>query len=102
MASDSDGITSIKEGLTFTGTAEAGSTVAIYEGASRIGSGIAGANGLFSIDINLTVGDHSLFARANDLAGNLSPSTAPLQVQIIEPTSITSLLDHMDIGNIIV
>lgn len=101
-ASDSDLITSITEGLTFTGVAEAGSTVAIYEGTNRLGSAVVGANGLFSIDINLTVGQHSLYARSNDLAGNIGPSTPTLQVEIIEPTSITSLLDQMDIGNIIV
>lgn len=101
-ASTSDGITSIKEDLTFTGVAEVGSTVSIYKGTSVVGTGVAGANGLFSIDIDLAVGTHDLFARASDLAGNISPSTAAIQIQIIEPTSITSLLDQIDTGNFIV
>lgn len=101
-SSNSDGVTSIKEDLTFTGLAEAGSTVYIYRGATVLGTGVAGTNGIFSIDIDLAVGAHNLFARSSDLAGNLGPSTGTLQIEVIEPSSITSLLDQIDIGNIIV
>jgi parallel beta-helix repeat protein len=58
---------------TVTGTAEAGSTVNVYEGTSLLGTGTTGADGHFSVTTSgLTNGSHTFVATANDAAGNTS------------------------------
>lgn len=57
--------------LGFTGTAEAGSSVKIYEGSTYIGQTIADARGKWSFNTtNLTDGHHDFSAHFTDLAGN--------------------------------
>ena len=58
---------------TYTGTAEAFSTVRVFEGATLLGTGTASSTGTFSIDsVELSVGAHTVVARATDAAGNVS------------------------------
>ncbi len=60
-----------------TGTAEASATVQILEGGSVIGSGTASGGGSFTVTVStLSVGAHSLVARAIDAAGNVSASSS--------------------------
>ncbi|GAB3430014.1 hypothetical protein GCM10027320_09770 [Massilia solisilvae] len=67
---------------TLTGTAEAGATVKLYDGASLIGTGTATA-GVWSITAPaLSEGTHSITAVATDAAGNTGPASAPLAVTI--------------------
>src|SRR5215471_10456581 len=67
---------------TFTGTAEAGSTVKIYDGATQVGSGTA-TGGNYSITVSaLSVGTHSITATATDAAGNVSPNSGVVIVLI--------------------
>src|SRR5204862_241814 len=57
---------------TYTGTAEAGSTVTIYSDGVAVGSGVA-AGGNYSITTSALVdGTHSITAKAVDTAGNTS------------------------------
>ncbi|HKX78410.1 MAG TPA: Ig-like domain-containing protein [Novosphingobium sp.] len=100
-ASSTDNVTSITDDLTFSGVADAGTTVRIFEGNNIVGTGVAGSNGLFSIDIDLGVGTHNLVARSVDLAGNSSPSTAVLTVQVIANSPAALALDHADTGHLI-
>ncbi|WFU39379.1 Ig-like domain-containing protein [Bradyrhizobium sp. CB82] len=59
--------------MVVSGTAEAGSTVRLYEGATQLGTGTAGASGAWSITTgSLATGQHGLTATATDIAGNLS------------------------------
>jgi Bacterial Ig-like domain len=74
-ASSADGITNNTAPM-FTGSAEAGSTVRIYDGATLIGTGVA-TGGTFTIPSStLTSTTHTVTARATDPAGNVSVSSA--------------------------
>ena len=70
--------------LTIAGTAEAGSTVTLYDtdGTTVVGTGVA-TGGAFSITTSvLGEGVHALTARATDAAGNQGPSSAAFHVTI--------------------
>jgi len=67
---------------TFTGTAEAGSTVTLFDGVSQVGSGTA-SGGNYSIATSaLTNGSHTITATAADAAGNVSAASAGVTVTI--------------------
>ncbi|HYD69490.1 Ig-like domain-containing protein [Azospirillum sp.] len=71
---------------TLTGTAEAGSTVVLYDGgATAIGTATAdGTTGAWTITSGASLADgaHTLTARATDAAGNTSTASAALTVTI--------------------
>ena len=81
----SDNITNVAL-PTVTGSAEAGSTVALFDGATLIGTGLANAGtGAWSITATtaLTPGANTLVARATDAgAGNTSAASDPLTVTL--------------------
>ena len=88
------------------GTAEANSTVTLYDGNAVVGTGTANSAGAWSITTNaLSTGTHTLTAKAADAAGNVSaasqsissviaggPST-PIPGQQIESAGATSLVE---------
>ena len=79
--SSTDNITKVAT-PTFTGTAEAGSTVTLYDGTAVIGTGIA-TGGKWTIAAStLTNGSHSITGTATDVAGNVSASSGKLAVTI--------------------
>ncbi|MEM3744121.1 MAG: Ig-like domain-containing protein [Candidatus Methanomethyliaceae archaeon] len=80
--SNSDKITKKTSDLTITGNAEAGSTVKLYEGETLLGSGSAGNDGKFSIDITLSEGIHQIVAKAIDEAGNVSEASGALTITV--------------------
>ncbi len=69
---------------TFSGTAEANSTVTLYRsGLTLIGSASANASGAWTIISSaLPVGVYSITAKATDLAGNVSVASAALSITI--------------------
>src|SRR5205823_6363008 len=70
---------------TFTGTAEAGSTVTIYDGATAMGSATA-TGGVYTITTSaLSAGTHSITAKATDAVGNVSAASWALSVTILAP-----------------
>ena len=71
------------------GTAEANSTVAIYDGATKIGSAVADASGnwTFTPTTALSYTTHSITAKATDVAGNLSPSSNTFGFKVVSPYS---------------
>lgn len=77
------------------GTAEAGAKVWLYDGATLLGTGIAAANGSWTINTGtLAAGIHTFTAAATDAAGNSSGvSNALNQVvgTIVEATGTTTL-----------
>ena len=76
-----DGITNVTT-PTLTGTAEAGTTVAIYDGATLVGTTTADGTGHYSVSTShLADGIHALTAQASDQAGNVATS-APTLVTI--------------------
>ncbi|MGE5492851.1 MAG: Ig-like domain-containing protein, partial [Actinomycetota bacterium] len=83
-ASSSDDLTRITT-PTVTGTAEAGSTVTLYDtdGTTVLGSAAADGSGRWSITASaLSAGVHTLTARATDGAGNVSAASAGLAVTV--------------------
>jgi hypothetical protein len=79
--SNSDRLTNISA-QTVTGTAEAGATVVLYDGATVLGTQVA-AGGFWTIGTGtLAAGEHTLTARAVDVAGNTGAASAALTVTI--------------------
>ncbi|MGA1856842.1 Ig-like domain-containing protein [Azospirillum sp. 11R-A] len=77
--------------LPLSGTAEAGSTVVLYDGATAFGTVVADSLGGWSLlSPSLAAGNHSLTAEATDLAGNRSTSAA-LVVTIDTVAAVPSL-----------
>ncbi|MGM8061650.1 Ig-like domain-containing protein [Vogesella indigofera] len=80
-SSSTDNITNLAA-LTFTGTAEAGSTVLIFDGATLVGSGVA-VGGIYTITTStLSNSVHSITARSMDAAGNVSAASSALSVTV--------------------
>lgn len=93
---NNDNITRQTTQLTISGIAEANASVTLYQGAVSKGTATADASGNWSMDINLEDGDNtcSLTATAADAVGNVSASSAALDIQIdtaapADPVSIT-------------
>ena len=69
--------------LTLTGTAEAGSTVKVFDKATQIGTAAANASGAWSLaTTQLSSGAHNFTATATDAAGNTSSASAALSVKV--------------------
>ncbi|MFL5332995.1 MAG: Ig-like domain-containing protein, partial [Geminicoccaceae bacterium] len=90
---------------TITGTAEAGSTVTLYDGSAVVGTAAADAStGAWSITATtaLTEGSNSLSAKATDAAGNVSVASNALGVLLdtVAPSvpSTPVLADASDSG----
>ena len=71
------------------GTAEANSKVAIYDNGTQIGSAIADASGNWSFTptTDLSLGAHTITAKATDVAGNVSPSSGAFGFTVVAPAS---------------
>jgi hypothetical protein len=77
-----DGITNVNH-LTLTGTAVAGSTVEVFDGATEIGTATANGSGAWSfVTGTLADGAHAFTAKDVDVAGNVSAASAALNVTI--------------------
>jgi hypothetical protein len=87
-----DGLTSDTT-LTLTGTAEPGSLVSVYEGATLIGTVVAGPNGAWSLTTTpLADGLHTYTATATDDAGNTSsPSNSMGMTVDTAPPSVPAI-----------
>lgn len=87
---------------TLNGTAEAGSTVSIYDGSTLLGTALVQSNNSWSFTPTtpLTNGSHTFTVTATDAAGNTSSATAGFSVVVdtTAPTrpSISSIID--DVG----
>ena len=84
-----DHITNVNT-LTLTGTAEANSTVKVYDGATLLGSATANGSGAWSYTTAaLSNGTHNLTATATDAAGNtgVASSVAAITVNTPIPTA---------------
>jgi hypothetical protein len=83
---------SVKDGwVTLSGTAEANSTVTVFDGAATLGTATANGAGAWTyatID-QLSVGSHALTAKATDSAGNVSAASSAMNVRITEFLSPT-------------
>ncbi len=86
------------------GTAEAGSTVTIYDGGVAIGMALVASNGTwtFTPSTDLTESTHQITVRATDAAGNLGPASPvfTLTVDLTPPTTPTAIVLTDDTGAI--
>lgn len=82
-----DGITSANQ-VTLTGTAEAGSTVKVFDGTNQIGVATANTSGNWSYQsAQLTNGKHVFTATSSDVAGNTSAASSQTSVTINSTTT---------------
>ncbi|EFH11687.1 Ig-like domain-containing protein, partial [Teichococcus cervicalis] len=68
--------------ITLTGTAEAGSLVAVRDGGTLLGTVLADGAGNWTLAASLADGPHSLTADATDAAGNTGPAMAALALVV--------------------
>lgn len=77
ISSPAQGAAFASGSVSVSGSAEAKSTVRLYEGTAEIGSVQSSTSGGWSIPLSgLAAGSHGVTARATDLAGNTGPSSA--------------------------
>ena len=104
-SSNTDNITKQTSGLTFKGTAEANSTVYLYDGSTYKGVATANSSGNWSITPSGTwsAGAHSIKAKATDVAGNTSSDSSYLTITIDTTAPATpstpDLIDSSDTGS---
>ncbi|OAF19403.1 DUF5801 repeats-in-toxin domain-containing protein [Bradyrhizobium neotropicale] len=100
-SSNTDNVTN-DQTPTFTGTAEAGSTVNIYSDGNLVGTGVA-TGGTYTITTSsLSDGQHTITAKATDAAGNQSSASGGLTVTIdhvIATPSTPDLIAASDSGS---
>ena len=91
--------------LTLTGTAEANSTVKVFDGATLLGTVTANGSGAWTYTTAvLANGSHSLTATATDVAGNVSSASATLAVTVdtvapVAPTIASFSTDSGVVGD---
>ena len=83
------GDTTTWNALTFTGSAEAGAIVTLFDGGTAIGTGTASAGGGWTITPGtLAVGAHAISADATDIAGNVGPHSGVLGLTIAATNTV--------------
>ena len=70
---------------TLSGTAEANSTINVYDGSTLLGSAITDSSGAWNYAWSLTKGTHSITATAADVAGNMSAASAAVTLTKSSP-----------------
>ena len=74
------------------GTAEANSTITVYDGTTAVGTGTTNSSGAWSVTTNaLSTGTHALTAKAADAAGNVSTASQ----------SVSSVMSATPVGSAI-
>src|SRR6185437_9856957 len=69
--------------LTLSGTAEASSTVTVFDGVTQLGTATADGSGNWTFDTStLSEGAHSFTAKAADAAGNQSAASGVLDLTV--------------------
>jgi large repetitive protein len=89
---------------TLTGTAEAGSTVSIYDGSTLLGTTVAtGGSWSFTPGTALADGSHTLTITATDAAGNVSPATGNFVIVVDATLPVTPVITTIvdDVPNIV-
>ena len=72
--------------VTLTGTAEASSTVTVFNGTTQLGTATVNGSGAWSFATgSLANGNYSFTAIDTDAAGNVSTASSPLNVTVNAP-----------------
>jgi hypothetical protein len=83
--------------FTVSGTADAGSTVRLFEGSASGDTTQVNASGQWSIDLwGVTQGSHTYTAKATDAAGNTSEASAPMTVTVSLADTVKPSVVGMD------
>ncbi|HMJ41426.1 MAG TPA: Ig-like domain-containing protein, partial [Pseudolabrys sp.] len=83
--------------VTLAGTAEANSTVQVFDGTKQIGTATANASGAWSDSVgSLTDGSHSFTAKAVDAAANTSAASSATAVTVHDPAAASSSVAFTD------
>lgn len=83
------------------GTAEANSTVKVFDGSTQIGTAKANASGAWTLDIDpVSKGAHSFTATATDVAGNASTASAAKGVSVTSQTTPTTPTASIEFTNL--
>ncbi|MCB2072514.1 MAG: choice-of-anchor I family protein [Novosphingobium sp.] len=91
-----DNVTAVTSGLTISGSAEADSTVELFDGSASLGTAMAGSDGSFSVDVSLAQGMHTITAVATDAAGNSSAASSGLDIEVVEgPQLVNTSIDGL-------
>ncbi|MGE5517972.1 MAG: Ig-like domain-containing protein [Bacteroidota bacterium] len=99
--SSTDDVTNVTT-PTFTGTAEAGATVTLYDtdGTTVLGTATADGSGNWSITSStLSAGDHTVTAKAVDVAGNVSTVSFGLPVTIDTTAPVAPSVPDLTAGS---
>lgn len=81
-----------------TGTATAGAVIKLYDGTALLGSGVASADGAWTISTaSLGAGSRALSATAMDAAGNVSAPSNVLEPANMQITAVTSTAEMLAI-----
>jgi FlaG/FlaF family flagellin (archaellin) len=85
------------------GTAEANSTVTVYDGNAEVGMGTTNSAGAWSITTNaLSTGSQTLTAKAADAAGNVSSASQSVISTISAPTPVpTTALESAGVTSLV-
>jgi hypothetical protein len=82
----SDAVVNTNE-VKLSGTAEANSTITVYDGTTVVGTGTTSSTGAFTVTTSvLSSGNHALTATATDVAGNVSAMSQAVDPVISAPT----------------
>ncbi|MFN5291255.1 MAG: Ig-like domain-containing protein, partial [Planctomycetia bacterium] len=85
------------------GTGEPGSTITLYDGTSLVGTAIVNGDGTWSITPSspLSDGTHTFTSTATDGAGNVSPTSSPINITIdtVNPQPPVVISVSQDTGN---
>jgi hypothetical protein len=80
--------------LILNGTAEANSTVKVFDGTTQLGTTTANSSGAWSYTAgSLADGSHSITSKAVDVAGNTSASSAAINVNVDSQASTAAFTD---------
>ena len=79
--------------VTLNGTAEANSTVTVFDGTTQLGTATANASGAWSYaTAALPAGSHSFTAKDTDAAGNTSAASSALNLTLTAPVTPVNLV----------
>ncbi len=79
------------DGLRLAGTGLPGSTVEVWDGATRIGTAVVGTDGLWSLVGKLGAGAHKLSVRLLDAAGNLLSELPSVDIDVPAAIAVPTL-----------
>ncbi|HMM88329.1 Ig-like domain-containing protein [Bradyrhizobium sp.] len=100
QAGSAVGSTTTLDDLILKGTAEANSTVKVFDGSTQIGTATASGSGTWSFDTgHLDSGSHSFTSKAVDIAGNIGAASASANVGITAPPA-SAPTDGVDITSL--